>query len=334
MILAEKITILRKRNGWSQEDLADQLGVSRQSISKWESAQSTPDLNRVLALAQIFGVSTDLLLKEEEDLTDLPVPAGGEGLPSYEEDSVLRSVSMEEANAYLQLKIRAAGWTALGVMLCILSPVVLIVVEAVREKGLIRLGEDQAAGIGVLVLMLMVGAAVGIFVYWSMRQGPFSYMEREALETAYGVEGMVRDRMERYDPAHIRYMITGILLCVLSCLPLFGAMIAGGSDFVMTLGAAFLLVLVAVGVMLIVRTSIITDAMRILLEEGEYSRENKRESRRNETVMGLYWSLTTAIYLLISFLTGRWDRTWIIWPVAGVGCGVLAAILRMVRSRE
>ena len=65
MILAEKITELRKKNGWSQEELAEQLDVSRQSISKWESAQSTPDMNRILKMSDIFGVSTDYLLKDE-----------------------------------------------------------------------------------------------------------------------------------------------------------------------------------------------------------------------------------------------------------------------------
>ena len=46
MILADKIIELRKKNGWSQEELAEMLGVSRQSVSKWEGAQSVPDMNR------------------------------------------------------------------------------------------------------------------------------------------------------------------------------------------------------------------------------------------------------------------------------------------------
>ena len=131
MILAEKITVLRKRNGWSQEELAEKLGVSRQSISKWESAQSTPDLNRILAMSALFDVSTDTLLKDEEELQELPVVTGGTELnaevttPAKEIPEPLRSVSMEEANRYLQLKAVASGRIAIGVMLCILSPVLL-----------------------------------------------------------------------------------------------------------------------------------------------------------------------------------------------------------------
>ena len=56
MILADKMIALRKRAGWSQEELAEKMGVSRQSVSKWEGAQSMPDLDKILALSRIFGV--------------------------------------------------------------------------------------------------------------------------------------------------------------------------------------------------------------------------------------------------------------------------------------
>ena len=65
MILAEKIMEERKKNGWSQEELAEKLSVSRQAVSKWESAQSIPDLQRVIQLSEIFGVCTDYLFKDE-----------------------------------------------------------------------------------------------------------------------------------------------------------------------------------------------------------------------------------------------------------------------------
>ena len=65
MILADKIIELRKKNGWSQEELAEKVGVSRQSVSKWEGALSVPDLDKILLMSQIFGVSTDYLLKDE-----------------------------------------------------------------------------------------------------------------------------------------------------------------------------------------------------------------------------------------------------------------------------
>ena len=73
MILADKIIRLRKRNGWSQEELAAKMNVSRQAVSKWEAAQTTPDLEKILQLGNLFGVTTDYLLKDEmedEEFTD------------------------------------------------------------------------------------------------------------------------------------------------------------------------------------------------------------------------------------------------------------------------
>ncbi len=65
MILADKIIEERKKNGWSQEELAEKLGVSRQAVSRWESSGSIPDLQRIIRLAELFGVSTDYLLRED-----------------------------------------------------------------------------------------------------------------------------------------------------------------------------------------------------------------------------------------------------------------------------
>ena len=62
MNLNQKITQLRNDNNWSQEELAEKLNVSRQSVSKWESGQSKPDLDKIVVLSNIFDVSTDYLL--------------------------------------------------------------------------------------------------------------------------------------------------------------------------------------------------------------------------------------------------------------------------------
>ncbi|MGN1102180.1 MAG: helix-turn-helix domain-containing protein, partial [Huintestinicola sp.] len=65
MNISEKIQLLRRENNWSQDELAEKLDVSRQSVSKWESGKALPDSEKVLAMAQLFDVSTDFLLKDE-----------------------------------------------------------------------------------------------------------------------------------------------------------------------------------------------------------------------------------------------------------------------------
>ena len=68
MTIADRIQNLRKTRGISQEELADRIGVSRQAVSKWESQQSTPDVEKIILLSEYFGVTTDYLLKGIEPL--------------------------------------------------------------------------------------------------------------------------------------------------------------------------------------------------------------------------------------------------------------------------
>ena len=69
MTFSDKLIALRKKAGWSQEELAERLNVSRQSVSKWESAQSMPDIDKILQLSSLFSVTTECLLKDTQDDT-------------------------------------------------------------------------------------------------------------------------------------------------------------------------------------------------------------------------------------------------------------------------
>ena len=334
MILADKIIELRKKNGWSQEELAEQLGVSRQSISKWEGAQSVPDMNRIIKMSEVFGVSTDLLLKDELEL-EKPQERPATTALTATTDIPPRPVSMEEAAAFLAHKDESAARIALGVMMCILSPVVLILLAVCQEERVMAISENRAAGFGFLVLFLLIGGAVALFVISGIKGSRYEYFEKEVIDTAYGVDGMVRERREKFRHSYTVMLVLGIVLCVISAIPIFvGILLFGENEFVEGIGTAALLVIVAVGVFLIVRSCIIWGGFQMLLQEGEYTAEHKEESRRNDTLNTIYWGACTAIYLAVSFLTNEWHRTWIIWPVAGVTYGIVIAVVRALRKRS
>lgn len=330
MILADKIIENRKKNGWSQEELADKLGVSRQSVSKWESAQAVPDMKKILVLAEIFNVSTDYLLRDDmEDVERPEIPLHNEG---FEEDSV-RSVSMEEASAFLDHNEKAARSISTAVMLCILSPVIMIVLGGFAEAGKLMNGYAAGAG-GVAILILMVACAVAVFIMYGIKGNKFDYLENNDIDTEYGVSGMVKERKAAAAESHTRLLVGGIFLCVVSAIPLFIYGIFnyhhddGSLDGVVI---GLMLVLIAIGVKMIVLTSIRQGGFEKLLEEGDYSRLNKRAGRFD----GIYWMVVTAIYLAWSFITTRWDFTWIVWPVAGVLFAVYREIMKaIVRSRK
>ena len=328
MILADKIIDLRKKNGWSQEELAEKLDVSRQSVSKWESAQSVPDMGRIVRLSEIFGVSTDYLLKDEIEHTELTAES-----PAVE--SELRTVTIEEASSFLRVREYNAPRVALGVMLCILSPILIIFLSGASEFGLISLSENKAVGIGLLLLFALVGCAVALFVSCGLRDKPYEYLEHETIDTLYGVDGMVRERRERFQPEFMRHLIMGILLCVLAVIPVLLAMIFAEEEGILQIGAVcMLLIMVALGVFLIVRAAILWDSFRQLLEEGDYTRASKAEEKKYGWFSSCYWLLVTAGFLGYSFITDGWDRSWIIWPVAGVAFGAIYAVLKALHLRE
>ncbi|MCR5753666.1 MAG: helix-turn-helix domain-containing protein [Acetatifactor sp.] len=329
MIMADKIIELRKKNGWSQEELAEKLNVSRQSVSKWEGAQSVPDLNKVIAMAAVFGVSTDYLLKDEMEQEEF-IPEEHAESKLAEQGEKVHFVSMEEANEFLHKNAIAAKQIALGVLMCILSPAMVILLGVAGEVGKAPFTEDQGAIFGVIILFLLIAGAVAIFVRSGIQLSAYEYLEKEWIETEYGVAGMARERKNSYEQTHSRELVLGIVLCILAVIPIFmGALLDDENDMLFASGAVILLALIGCGVYMIVKTSIIWGGFQRLLEDGDYSRDKKRT--RSSAVLTIYWAVVTAIYLGYSFFTFDWAHSWIIWPVAGVLSAGVDAIEKMTR---
>lgn len=332
MILADKIINLRKKNGWSQEELAEKLGVTRQSISKYEGAQSIPDLDKILKLSEIFGVTTDYLIKDELEEEEYAASQMQEN--ESESDRSVHKVTMEMANEYLQIIDWSAGKTAFATMLCILSPIVLLMLGAMSEMPNYHISENAAAGIGICVLIVLIAIAVTIFILCGMKTKKYEYMEKEDIETAYGVSGMVKEKRDAYHSPYVTQLVIGITCCICSVIPLFGTLAVSESDFYMVSAVCMLLALVAIGTYFIVRSAAKMNAMNQLLEEEDYTRQKKHENKKMSGPVTVYWLIATAIYLAWSFTTNDWDRTWIIWPVVGVLFPAFYAIVNGIRKKS
>jgi len=313
MILADKIIENRKRNGWSQEELAGKLGVSRQSVSKWESAQAMPDLKKILQLSEVFGVTTDYLMKDEIEA----IPSDAAVTVDNGLEETVRQVSMEEANAFLAYNEKSSRRISTGVMMCIASPVLLVLLEGLAEAELIPMSETAASLTGTVVLLFIIAGAVGSFVRDGLQGSKYEYLEKLDIDTEYGVSGMVKERRDAGAEQRSRLLILGIMLCIISAVPLMIMNLvrySNNTDALPVIGVAAMLATCAVGVRLIVLTSIRQGGFDRLLEEGDYTRLNKKAGKYD----GIYWAVATATYLGWSFLTGRWELTWIVWPIAGV----------------
>ncbi len=326
MILADKIIELRKRNGWSQEELAEQLNVTRQSVSKWEGAQSAPDLDKILQLSRMFGVSTDYLLKDELEVGEQT----GETAP----DSPARRVSLAEASEFLALKQATAGWIAFAVFLCVLSPVPLLFLGAVSEYGRVSLGENAAGGLGMVILLFMVAGAVAVFLLCGSKTERFAYLDKELIDTEYGVTGLAREWQRRLRPSRTVCNTAGTCLCVLAVVPLFAAMALTENEFLWALSVCALLLLVGVGVTLFVWVGIPWESTEKLLQEGDYTRQRKLRGNLKGAVATVYWLVVVAVYLLVSMRSGNWDSAGVIFAVAGVLFAALMVLWNAVADRR
>ena len=102
MTFSEKLTGLRRKSGMSQEQLADRLGVTRQSVSKWEGGTAMPELVKLISLSELFGVSVDYLVKDWMEEPDNPCGGSGE-ISSKQADRLEKKV--DELTNYVKGRV-------------------------------------------------------------------------------------------------------------------------------------------------------------------------------------------------------------------------------------
>ncbi len=326
MILADKIISLRKKNGWSQEELAEKVGVSRQAISKWESAQSVPDLDKILRMSEIFGVTTDFLLKDELETEEYT--------GSTAEDSPLRSVSMEQANAYLAFKRSAAAKIAYGVLLCILSPICLIVLGGLSDAGMMT--EVVASAIGVSVLLGIIAVAVGTFIATGLAGKPWEFIDqKKGFELSYGVDGMVREKQAAFASKYTALIVTGVVLCIFCAAPLIVTSVLE-MELLSVIMTGVLLLLCGAGVFCFVIGGIQYDAYENLLSGDRRIGKSKTKKAKTAEAMfsEVYWLIVTVIYFVWSFTTGDWHVSWLTWVIGSAVFTILKLIYKVRSGKD
>lgn len=354
MKLEEKIMLLRKQRGWSQEELAAQMDVSRQSVSKWESGLSIPDIDKIILLSKIFGTTTDYLLKDEvEDGADIRVNVETEKEINLQEnisnerfykketkneekkeDIQSKHVSRMEAEEYIAVMKNASKRIAFGVLLCILSPVPMMFLSALGETGKYGIGEDVAGIIGVCVLLLIVAGATAILVPNVIKMSKWDFIEKQIISLDTDVVGEYKEKSEQFVPIFARNMAIGVVLCIVAVVPMMLAAINDESDAPVIAMTGVLLIFVALGVYRFVKVGIIKDSYDKLLGQGDYTKEDKINKKKNDTFSGVYWLIVTAIYLAYSFRTMEWKSSWIIWPVAGVLFAAITMVMNAMRDKK
>ena len=235
----------------------------------------------------------------------------------------------EEAKQYVDELIRQGFFVSIGVMLCIFSVIWPILSETF----------DWSQALGVTGMMLFIAAAVFLFVYSGIMVGKWDYIKNGNYMIDFDTAKVMQNEQSRFRKDYAIRLTIGIVLCVLCWLPsmVISETKLGRIDQFENMGAVFLFIIVGIGVMMIVYSSMTMEAYKRILKindsrlvSGNYVNNQGKERYINstvETIMSLYWPTITSAYLIWSFLTFDWHLTWIIWPIAGIISGVIKANL-------
>lgn len=322
MILADKILKLRKESGMSQEELAEKLNVSRQSVSKWESASAYPELDKILQLANVFGVTTDYLLKDDTLQTQSSDAAG---------KPVVR-VSLQEANSYLENRKICGRQSALAAALFLLCPTPVLAMTGLAQGKMISLSEDLASGIGVILLLAIVVVACVVSSIASAGTKHFDYLKEKDFELEYGVEGALRERLTACERRTLAARAVSIALLILSVAPVILAGVLDAPDIVEIFLVGLLLILVAAAVFLNIASRAVPKGCSFLLAEGDYAPRRRQNRNRARTFQRVFWPIVVAVYLVWSFVGRDWGITWLVWPVAALVAAGVSAVWKEPRG--
>lgn len=291
MSLAENLQYLRAREGVTQEQLAERLDVSRQSVSKWESAASYPEMDTLLKLCDMFQVDMDTLLR----------------------GSVENSLS-EDTAGYDRFMTLYARKIAGGVSA--------IVGSVALWSFLSALGLSEM--LGTAMLLLVIAAAAVVFIASGMEEEHFR-KKHPVIPDFY-----TEPQKERFHRRYIWYIAGGvgaILLGVVMMVLAF-TVLPEREPYESYIGAAFLAV-VACAVYFLIYGGMLEDKYNIAKynRQNNPTPEDKSRRRRATTACAVIMLLATAVFLTLGLGWDNWESATIIYPVGGVFCGAAWMLL-------
>lgn len=290
----ENLTRLRKGAGYTQESLAEALGVSRQAVSKWESGQAMPEAATLVELAELLHCSLDQLMRQEMS-DELPVPV---------DEDTAQGADRAVFTAWGQHMDRFSTMIASGVALVLTGVAALLLVSTRVPEG------DPLA---VLPFFLFLAGAVFLFVWGGISHGDFlkAHPDVPMLWTD-GEKEAFRKKFR----LGITLAVVGVLLNV-TLLMLLGWR-AGENEAARARAVALFMLILAACVWTFVYLGIQMAKM-----EGEACQRPKPEENPWAAVIMMS---ATILYLLLGFVWDLWHPGWVVFPIGGILCGILTVI--------
>ncbi len=264
-----------------------------------------------------------IVISEFGNLDELGDTLGIKHTLEYKTD--IPVVTYEEAQNYIEAAKEAMPKISLGILFCIISPVILLLLLGLSELNMVSIKEDLLVAVGLVALIISVAVGVSYIIRSSSKLEKYENLKYDLFEVDYKTEQMVRSILTEDEQSYRSSVNTSIILYILSALPVIVIPLVFEADGLSVLSVIITLLIVAFSTYNLVSKSAVNNACSILLQQGDYSIKNK-SNKTSKIVSKVYWCIIVAIYLGYSFTTYNWAISWIIWPVAGILFGAIKAI--------
>lgn len=304
MSLGENLQFLRKKNNITQEQLAEQLDVSRQSVSKWESDSAYPEMEKLLQLCNLFHCSMDDLVQKEISQV-------------YVEDKADYDNHFNEFSKYVSM--------AVGIILLGLSVMCLTYgINYFFENEIIK--EDFCS----LIFLIFVVIGVAILVLMGIRHEDFKK------KNPFIINFYKEEEIDTFNKKFSVMATVAVSLFIIDAILFFGAVTAfpaiDGNEYLESITFSIFFMIIAAGVMILIYASIQKDKYDI----DKYNQMNDKNSEVYKkdsltgSVCGCIMLVATILYLIGGFVFDAWGMpTVVVFAVGGVCCGIAAIIINI-----
>lgn len=295
MSLGTNLQFLRKRQGLTQEEFAEKLQVSRQTVSKWESDASFPEMDKLLQLCEMFGCDMDTLTR-------------GNAEASIVEDTAGYNSEMNKYTASI------CGGTAL--VLLGVTAMLLLVSRGVNEV------------FAMMIMMTFILVAVALFIVSSLRHG--DYVRKHPYIRPF----YAKEKVDRFDRRFSLWIAAPTVLILLGIIWLMGIQMfpypegmSVESFELLCTGVFMLVVTIAAPMYIYGGMQKYKYSVEKYNQSNAHSKENERQERITGAVCGAIMLLATIAFLVMGWGWELWRQGWIAFAVGGILCGVASMVI-------
>ena len=298
MAFPENLQFIRTREGVTQEQLAEQLNVSRQSVSKWESGTSFPEMDTLLRICDLYHTNLDTLLRG-----------------SVEAETVADTAGYDDAmNRFTRRVTCAVGAILIGVGLMIL---------------LAGLGVNEV--IATALFLLIVTVSVVVLVASSIEHDHF-HKRHPVITDFYSDEE--KEAFHRRLIWHVAGGVGAILFGVVLLMLFF--LFFPEQEPYESLAAAIFLFIIAGAVMSFIYAGMQDEKYKVWKynRDNNPTPESKKRLDTIGAACGIIMLLATAVYVALGFTRNAWSTAWWVFPVGGILCGAVSVALNPYKGED